>query len=74
MEKTGGWKGKRKQTLRKNGKKDCNLLYNIKERKSGAKPEGIRKTKRLHCIIQKCIRKSLAFPAIRRLDEVKNLP
>lgn len=27
----------------KERKIDCNLLYNIKERKSGAKPEGIRK-------------------------------
>lgn len=58
-------KGKRKQTGQMERKIDCNLLYNIKERKSGAKPEGIRKSKRLYCIAQKCIRKSLGFPAIR---------
>lgn len=52
----------------------CNLLYNIKERKSGAKTEGLRKSKRLHCIIQKCIRKSLGFPAVRGPEEMRSLP
>lgn len=55
---------RKEETDRTNGKKDCNLLYNMKERKSGAKPEGIRKSKRLYYLAQKCIRKSLGFPAI----------
>lgn len=50
---------------------DCNLLYNIKERKSGPKPEGIRKSKRLCWIAQKCIRKPLGFSAIRGQDELR---
>jgi len=39
-----------------------NLLYDIKDRKSGAKPERVRKSKRLHCNTKKC-----------GLDEVKSL-
>lgn len=42
-------------------KTDCNLLYNIKERKSGAKPEGIRKSKRLHSIAQNVLENHWAF-------------
>lgn len=51
----------------------CNLLYDIKERKSGAKPERVRKSKRFHCIIKKCIRMSVGFPAVSRLDGVRSL-
>lgn len=53
----------------------CNLLYHLKEGKSGAKPERIIKSKRLHCLTgkKKSIRKPVGFPAVTGLDEVKSL-
>lgn len=51
---------------------DCNLLYNIKERKSGPKPENVRKSKRLHCIIKKYTRKSVRFAEIGGLNEAES--
>lgn len=54
------------------GKIGRNLLYNIKEGKSGAKPEGKKKQEiTLHC--KKCIRKSVGFLAVSGLDDVKGL-
>lgn len=46
----------------------CNLLYNLKERKSGPKPERVRKSRRLHCIIKKCTKTSIGFAEISGLN------
>lgn len=49
-----------------------NQLYNIKEGKSGAKPEG-KKKQEITLHYKKCIRKSVGFLAVSGLDDVKGL-
>lgn len=49
-----------------------NLLYNINEGKSGAKPEG-KKKQEITLRYKKCTEKSVGFLAVSGLDDVKGL-